>query len=59
MCVNWNQKIEQKKQKNCDRANKKINNRKGCLDTNKQSDRAEKGLMISVRETWNDCLSPG
>ena len=32
-------KIEQKKQKNCDRANKKINKRKGCLDTNKQSDR--------------------
>lgn len=39
MCVNWNQKIEQKKQKNCDRDNKKINKRKGCLDTNKQSDR--------------------
>lgn len=39
MCVNWNQKIEQKMQKNCDRANKKNIKRKGCLDANKQSDR--------------------
>ena len=46
MCVNWNQKIEQKKQKNCDRANKKINNRKGCLDTNKQSDRSSYSIYL-------------
>ena len=38
-CVSTETKKLSRKQKNCDRANKKINKRKGCLDTNKQSDR--------------------
>lgn len=54
MCVNWNQQNEQKKQKNCDRANKNINKRKGSLVTNKQKWSLIILNLVALRQGFNE-----